>query len=87
MSKKEKIPVHRMDDWFAGIYLKSFAAVNSTGKAYNLYEPHRHDFYFCILVDKGNLELEIDFKKTQLTNQTLFLSYPGQIHQVNFANV
>jgi AraC family transcriptional activator of pobA len=87
MSKIKKIPVHRMDDWFAGVYLKSFAAVNSSGKSYNVSEPHRHDFYFCVLVDKGKLELEVDFDKFKLHDQSLFLSYPGQIHQVNFANV
>lgn len=82
MSKKEKIPVHRMDDWFSGVYIKPFSAEKSYGQGYEISEPHRHDFYYCVLVDKGKIELEVDFEKVQLTDQTLFLSYPGQIHRI-----
>jgi AraC family transcriptional activator of pobA len=76
MNKKEKIPVHRMDDWFSGVYIKPFGAEKSTGQAYEISRPHRHDFYYCVLVDKGKMELEVDFEKIQLTDQSLFLSYP-----------
>lgn len=82
MSKKEKIPVHRMDDWFSGVYIKPFGAGNPTGKAYEISQPHRHDFYYCVLVDKGKMELEVDFEKIKITDQSLFLSYPGQIHRI-----
>lgn len=82
-----KIPVHRMDDWFSGVYLKPFGVEHSTGQEYKISEPHRHDFYYCVLVDKGNMEMEVDFKKVRLIDQTLFLSYPGQIHQINSARM
>ncbi|WP_316763648.1 helix-turn-helix transcriptional regulator [Pedobacter aquatilis] len=87
MSKNLKIPVHRMDDWFSGIYLKPFGIDHSAGQGYKVSEPHRHDFYYCVLVDKGSMEMEVDFKKVRLIDQTLFLSYPGQIHQINSARV
>jgi AraC family transcriptional activator of pobA len=87
MSKNIKIPVYRMDDWFSGVYLKPFGMEHSAGQAYKISEPHRHDFYYCVLVDKGNMEMEVDFKKVHLTDQTLFLSYPGQIHQINSARM
>lgn len=80
--KKEKIPVHRMDDWFSGIYIKPFGTEKPSGHAYEVSRPHRHDFYYCVLVDKGEMELEVDFNKIQLTDQSLFLSYPGQIHRI-----
>lgn len=83
MSKNMKIPVHRMDDWFSGVYIKPFGIEQSAGQNYEISEPHRHDFYYCVLVDKGKMEMEVDFKKVMLTDQTLFLSYPGQIHQIN----
>ncbi|MFD2937642.1 helix-turn-helix domain-containing protein [Spirosoma flavum] len=82
MNKKGKIPVHQMDDWFAGVYMKPFGAENSSPLAYEISRPHRHDFYYCVLVDKGNIELEVDFEHVQLMDQTLFLSYPGQIHRI-----
>ena len=87
MSKKEPIPVHRMDDWFSGVYIKPMGAGKSSDKAYDSSRAHRHDFYYCVLMDKGEMEMEIDFEKVQLTDQTLFLSYPGQIHQVNSARI
>ena len=82
MSKKEKIPVHHMDDWFSGVYIKPFGGEETAGKPYEISKPHRHDFYYFVLVDKGKMELEVDFEKIELTDQTLFLSYPGQIHRI-----
>jgi AraC-like DNA-binding protein len=82
MAKKEKIKVYKMDDWFSGVYIKPFGAKNTSVPDYEISRPHRHDFYYCILLEKGRLELEVDFEKVELTDQTLFLSYPGQIHRI-----
>jgi len=87
MSKKEKIPVHRMDDWLARVYLKSFGAVKPFGPSYEISAPHRHDFYYCVLLDEGEMELEVDFQKIGLGNNSLFLSYPGQVHRIISANL
>lgn len=82
MNKKNKIPVHSMDDWFSGIYIKPMGSSKSIKRTYDSSLPHRHDFYYCILMDKGSMELEVDFKNIKITNQSLFLSYPGQIHKI-----
>ncbi|MCF0057173.1 AraC family transcriptional regulator [Dyadobacter sp. CY356] len=82
MSRKEKIRVHSMDDWFSGVYIKPFGTEKFSVPAYEISEPHRHDFYYCVLLDKGSMELEVDFEKIRLTEQSLFLSYPGQIHRI-----
>ena len=82
MTKKEKIQVHRMDDWFSGVYIKPFGYEKSSVPDYEISQPHRHDFYYCVLSDKGRMELEVDFEKVEITDQTLFLSYPGQIHRI-----
>jgi AraC-like DNA-binding protein len=87
MSKKGKIPVHRMDDWLSGLYIKPAGIEKSSLTSYEISQPHRHDFYYCVLLDKGKMELEVDFQKIQLTNQSLFFSYPGQIHQINSARM
>jgi len=87
MRKKEKIPVHSMDDWFSGIYIKPFGTETLPGHTYEISRPHRHDFYYCVLSANGEMELEVDFEKVVLTDQTLFLSYPGQIHQINSARM
>ena len=87
MSKKKKIPVHRMDEIFSGVYIKPLFPDKSSRLDYENSEPHRHDFYYCVLLEKGKMELEVDFQKVQLNDQSLFLSYPGQIHQVNAARM
>ena len=84
---RKAIPVHRMNDWFSGIYIKPMGAEKPSGPAYENAKPHRHDFYYCILLNKGEMELEVDFEKVRLTGQSLFLSYPGQVHQVNYAEM
>lgn len=81
MSKKEKIRVHRMDDWFSGLYIKPFSAAVSRPD-YDNSLAHRHDFYYCVLVEKGQLEIEVDFEKVVITDNSFFLSYPGQIHRI-----
>src|SRR4051812_39844890 len=85
MGKKKEIPVHKMDDWLSGVYIKPAGKSKSALTYYEASQPHRHDFYYCVLLDKGKMEIEVDFQKIQLSDQTLFLSYPGQIHQINSA--
>lgn len=87
MRKKEKIPVYSMDDWFSGVYIKAFGTETPSGHTYEISQPHRHDFYYCILSEVGEMELEVDFENVVITDQTLFLSYPGQIHQIKSARM
>jgi len=76
-----------MDDWFSGTYIKPFGTETPAGHTYEISKPHRHDFYYCVLSEEGEMELEVDFENVVLTDQTLFLSYPGQIHQINSARM
>jgi len=87
MANSKQIPVHRMDDWLSGVYIKPFGKGKSSAGKYEISAPHRHDFYYCVLLEKGEIELEVDFQKIQLTDQSLFFSYPGQIHQINNARL
>ncbi len=87
MPKKETIPVHRMDDWLAGVYLKSFDKVKGFGPSYEISEAHRHDFYYLVLLDEGEMELEVDFQAIKLGDHSLFLSYPGQVHRITSASL
>lgn len=71
-----------MEDWFSGVYIKSITGSNAYRPDYERAVPHRHDFYYCIILDEGKLDMEVDVKKIALNGQTLFLSYPGQIHRI-----
>lgn len=71
-----------MEDWFARVYLKSFGSVKPFGPSYEISEAHRHDFYYCVLLNEGEMDLEVDFKHIRLGNHTIFFSYPGQVHRI-----
>ncbi|MEX0773862.1 MAG: AraC family transcriptional regulator [Balneolales bacterium] len=43
---------------------------------------HRHDFYFILLVTRGTGIHEIDFVTHQITDNTISIMRPGQIHQL-----
>jgi len=47
-----------------------------------LHEPHRHDHCICIMVEKGTIETSVDFRKTSIRKSSLFVSHPGQVHQL-----
>lgn len=44
---------------------------------------HRHDFYFLLFLRKGKGTHEIDFEKFRVTDHTVFLLRPGQVHKLH----
>jgi len=44
-------------------------------------ELHRHDFYYMLIVEKGEGWHEIDFIKYPVKDHSLFFMRPGQVHQ------
>jgi len=45
-------------------------------------QPHRHDYYTCIIHERGEVDVLLDSTLVHLRGATLFVSYPGQVHQV-----
>jgi len=45
-------------------------------------EPHRHEYYTCVLVSSANGEHIIDFESYPLKGGQVFFVGPGQVHQV-----
>lgn len=43
---------------------------------------HRHDFFFVLAVEKGTGEHQIDFTNYPVSDYSVFLVRPGQIHQL-----
>lgn len=82
MNKIAKIPVHSMQDWFSGLYIKQMSETKAFGPSYERSVAHRHDFYYCVLLEDGEIELEVDLEKFSLIGRTLFLSCPGQVHRI-----
>lgn len=46
------------------------------------FKPHRHDHYTCLLLEKGKIDIMLDFQPVTIKPRMLFISYPGQVHQV-----
>ena len=82
MSSESRIPVHGMKEKFSDIYLAPLGAEKTGRPAYEVSQAHRHDYYYCVLLEQGSLALEVDFQPVHLTDQSFFLSYPGQLHRV-----
>lgn len=47
---------------------------------YNFYTPHRHDYFEIILVESGSGHQLIDFTRSELKTNHIYVIYPGQIH-------
>ncbi|PWV47760.1 AraC family transcriptional regulator [Chitinophaga sp. S165] len=82
MQNRDKIPIYSKEDWLSGVYIKQITPDVVAKPLYESGQPHRHDFYYCVLLEKGEMEMEVDFKKIRLTDHSLFISYPGQIHRI-----
>ncbi|WP_289039413.1 helix-turn-helix domain-containing protein [uncultured Zobellia sp.] len=49
-----------------------------------VHRPHKHDFFLCVLFEKGNGTHEIDFSSYPINDGSLFFLKPGQTHSWSF---
>tara|TARA_B100000780_G_scaffold249895_1_gene195830 strand:- start:1879 stop:2754 length:876 start_codon:yes stop_codon:yes gene_type:complete len=45
-------------------------------------EPHRHNYYTVLIINKAKGQHKIDFNTYDLSNKQIFFVTPGQVHQV-----
>lgn len=45
-------------------------------------DPHRHNFYTILVINKGKGEHKIDFNSYKLAHKQIYFVSPGQVHQV-----
>lgn len=45
-------------------------------------ELHRHDYYFVLALKNGRGSHEIDFRSYHITDNSVFMLRPGQVHQL-----
>lgn len=43
---------------------------------------HRHDFYYMLIINKGEGKHTIDFKSYEVNHQSIFVLRPGQVHEL-----
>lgn len=53
---------------------------------YDFKVPHRHDYFELIFIKKGAGEQLIDFTKSKLEANRIYMIYPGQIHLLKRGN-
>lgn len=46
-------------------------------------ELHRHDFFYMLIIKQGSGRHEIDFSHYEITDHTVFIMRPGQVHYLN----
>lgn len=46
-------------------------------------ELHRHDFFYLLIIKNGSGQHEIDFTNYDISDHTVFVMRPGQVHYLN----
>ncbi|NML39598.1 helix-turn-helix domain-containing protein [Chitinophaga sp. G-6-1-13] len=46
---------------------------------------HRHDFYFILAIEQGRGWHEIDFVRYEVSDHSIFIIRPGQVHQLKLS--
>ena len=87
MAKSKKIPVYGIEQWSSGMYIKPVETNSGERLHYARSEPHRHDFYYVVLIVQGSMAMEVDHTSHELADRSLFLSFPGQIHSITSADL
>ena len=49
-------------------------------------ELHRHDFFYILALKKGNGSHKIDFEKYKVSDASIFIMRPGQVHEITLKN-
>lgn len=85
MSDKN-IPVYQFEEFFGNeseVYLFPFDSSEDLILAHSnkISIPHRHDHYCCFFLEEGTIDFNIDFHPVQVNQNSLLVSYPGQVHQ------
>ncbi|PSK88902.1 helix-turn-helix domain-containing protein [Taibaiella chishuiensis] len=75
---KNTIPVNTMADDIA----IAKASLDDFRHAKEAFRLHRDDYYLFLLLEKGALTLEIDFRKHHLAPRSVTWIHPGQVHGI-----
>src|SRR6218665_2910353 len=49
-------------------------------------ELHRHDFFYVLVLKKGEGKHSIDFTSYEVSDGTVFFMRPGQVHELTLKN-
>ena len=75
----QKVYSEDEEDVSFGIFRMEDIYMEENGKAD---EPHRHNYYTVLIVNRAKGLHKIDFNTYELSNKQVFFVAPGQVHQV-----
>ena len=71
-----------VDEFGVGISIERFSFTKSRPTEFDDgKQTHRHDGHSFVLLEKGTVFLEIDFKKYEIKPSTLVYVHPDQVHR------
>jgi AraC family transcriptional regulator, transcriptional activator of pobA len=79
MSKRNKIPVHSLENNTLGIEVRLLKEMGKE-EASIINHVHRDDHYIFIFHQKGHARMMIDFKEVEASGRGVFCILPGQVH-------
>lgn len=82
MTKNPTI-VHYLEKQRDGVFIEKMQDVIIENKysENELSLPHKHDYYTCLFVEKGNIDILVDLEINTIGENTLHILSPGQVHQ------
>ncbi len=85
LKKTKSIPIHSLsDENDIGIMVGKMSAQDISLEQTNY--AHRHDFHFFIVQVEGTISFEVDFKKFDTEQSSVFYIHPNQVHRIVQSN-
>lgn len=81
-----QIPLYHLDEigeQHPGVAVFHFANPPLVDYSSEISQPHRHDHYCCFFIEEGHMDLDIDFQPVRISESSILISYPGQVHHSN----
>lgn len=80
--KQEAIPQHKIiENAHAGIYVRSTEEIYFPD-LHDIYEPHRDTHFLLFVIEKGSVDMQVDFACHRLAGPAVGLIWPGQVHNL-----
>lgn len=77
----QEIEIRHLQPGISGIEITPVTdGMHYTATRESVMGPHRHDHYFCFLLEKGSVHGAVDFQDLDISQPALMLSCPGQVH-------
>lgn len=80
--KNVEIPLQALEDEYSDGFSIDKVSLDDLLALEGAQQAHRHDFHFFLLLEKGDVTVEIDFEKYEMQAHSLFYLHPHQVHRI-----